>query len=178
MRILGFLITCLTFMSVSAHAQTYLLTYTGKPLKVTKGDDPLPGATNIVLTYQFPAAYLPGPGGCANYNSAQGFAPSSYSDGANTLASLQAAGYGLSSVIYFCLDSTGKKIVSWRVGMSGATGDRNPYNYFQVQSAYNYMTYQNYKDAVELYIDVPGGIYYGDSAPAGKWKIKRIKSVP
>ncbi len=96
-----------------ASAKTYQLTYTGNRLSVLGDYRPIRHAKRVVLVMESSTPYPKNE--CFTLPVT---ALSSLSDGADTMASLQAAGYTLNpptSSISLCTDAGGKQVVSWQI---------------------------------------------------------------
>jgi hypothetical protein len=187
MRTADLLVASMLFACATANAATYQLTFTGKKLT------PPPGCSNSFcsgvsganqLDFVFSGTSRLPANRCSTPLDS-GWNLVSFTDGANTLASLETAGWtiiGSQTELYVCTNSTGKKIVSWEAG---------------VELTYNYPSedYYAYEAGVSSTAHAgqyyPGDFYYAIQIPhvvngstvgvaedwnpakPGSWKLKK-----
>jgi hypothetical protein len=162
------LLTALVFLAGSpAHAVTYQLAYAGGALAVAKGYLGVPGATRLRIVYSLPS--LPSAGQCTASNITS--LPKSYSDGSNTITSLTASGYTISTILSFCIAKTGTKIASWSFALSSySTESRLPYYAYDASTSHKVGT----KTPDSVTWDAPSG-YYMDTGRSGVWRLKTVQ---
>lgn len=150
-----------------ANAATYQLAYAGKALAVEKGYLAVPGATKLKILYK--VSSLPAPGQCTTSNITS--LPKYYSDGSNTITSLTAAGYTISTTFSFCMTKIGTKVASWSFALSSySTESRLPYYAYDASTSHVAGT----KTPDSVTWDAASG-YYKDTGPSGGWKVKTLK---
>jgi hypothetical protein len=150
-----------------AHAQAYRLIYTGKALAGVKGYLALPGAKRLQIVYSLSS--LPAAGQCTASNIKT--LPQSYSDGTDTLTSLVASGYTITTILTFCMDKTGTKIPSWSFALNSySTQSRLPYYTYEAKTSHVVGT----KTPDSVVWDAASG-NYKDSGRSGEWRLKTVK---
>lgn len=95
-------------VGMDAQASDYLITYVGKKLSPSGGGAGIPGVKKVVASWV--VASLPDPGKCLTYYNSV----ASFTDGVNTLGSLNNAGYKVNGdYVYIC---AGKKSTTLTMG--------------------------------------------------------------
>ena len=150
-----------------AQAQTYRLIYSGKALAGVKGYLAVPGAKKLQIVYSLSS--LPAAGQCTASDITT--LPQSYSDGSDTMTSLAASGYTITTTLTFCMDKTGTKIPSWSFALSSySTQSRLPYYTYDAKTSH--VTGTKTPDSISW--DAPAG-NYKDSGHSGGWRLKAVK---
>ena len=167
MRSAHLLAASVILAGAQAQAQTYQLAYAGRALTVVKGYLTVPGATKLKILYTLPS--LPPAGQCTSADITT--LPKSYSDGSDTIPSLTAAGYTISTTFGFCMAKSGTKIASWSfILTSYSTESRLPYYTYDAKTSHVVGT----KTSDTVTWDADAG-YYKDTGASGVWRLKTLK---
>jgi hypothetical protein len=160
-----------------ACGKTYQLTYTGNQLAVASGMKPIKHAKRLILVFASSAPYPKNSCFSLPYT-----ALASLTDGADTLASLAAAGYIVNSPTYIslCTDASGKQVQTWQIEYgfyANSQYQKGRYNYYEVFSYSTPPHGDTYYDMASFVIqgkDRGKLKYFGDNntVSSGTWRYK------
>jgi hypothetical protein len=186
MRNVSLLIASTFFACGLANAKTYQLAFTGKSVKKPPGCSGttcsgISGADQLGLVFAGPTKL---PANQCSSPLGNGWSLVSFTDGVNTLASLEAAGWTISSVdLSVCTDSTGKKVVSWSADFdllfNYPSADYNAYSASTSSTAHPGEDFPgNFYYAIQIQ-DVVNGNLAGvaedwNATKPGSWKLSKV----
>jgi len=172
MRVMFWTVLTLVATWGAANATTYQLQYVGKHLVADPNYGGIPGAKNVNMTWAVPSI---SPGKCSTFGASSYLM--SYTDGANNLASLEAAGYSSSntSVVILCFNKAGTKVTQTTVGVVFQTQPVQGTTYYYIVD--NNQSVARGAERITLEYDNSGvgGVTARSAAKApGKWTITAL----